>query len=173
MVNHSFVKAVGGLDGWATIQSDGTSLRVKTDKVQVTVVLSEGNIPAYERFYNEEKNYTLEVGRAELLAAVEDIFVYNSVDTAPHIAKLMFPKNAVSVNYHQAETNKDYETSVYAKHKLDIEKMYFIASKLKNVLSMFPSTTDTIKIAVEASNKIIFVKSDEDPLLLGLNPLAY
>jgi DNA polymerase III sliding clamp (beta) subunit (PCNA family) len=173
MVNPSFVRAVSELDGDATMESDGISLRVKTEGTVVTVVLSEGDFPKYETFYNTEKDYNLEIDRADILAAVEDVFVYNTVDASPHYVKIMFPKKSLRVNFNQAETNKDYETTVDADHDLKIEKMYFIAAKLKTLLSMFPSTTETVKMAITSHDKIIFIKSDEDPLTMGLNPLAY
>jgi DNA polymerase III sliding clamp (beta) subunit (PCNA family) len=173
VVNPSFVKAVGNLQGWATIESDGKSIRIKTDKTQITVVLSEATLPTYEKFYNMERTFNVEVNREEMLAAVRGLFVYNTVDTMPHIVQVKFPKDALEIHFEQPETDKTYFKQVAAKHNLSIDKMYFIATSLETLLSMFPSTTETIKMCIEAPNKIIFIKSDEDPLTLGLNPLAY
>ncbi len=172
IVNPSFVKAVSNLNGSATMESDGKSLRIKTDKTQVTVILSEEAVPDYHK-YHEEKDYNLEVSKDELLATVGRIFVYNPIGVMPHIVQLLFPKDSIAVKFEQPETNKSYDKTISATHELKVERMAFIATALQTALSIFPSTTKTVKMCIESHDKLIFLKSDEDPLILGLNPLAF
>lgn len=172
IVNPSFVKAVEKLQGWATMEASEKSIRIKTEQTQVTVVLSEDVIPSYEKAYHAEREYNVEVSKNDFLSAVGSSLVYQPIGIMPPVIQLAYAKDKISISLEQDETDKSFDKTIDAEHDLKVGEMSFIASALQTALSLFPSTTDKIKLHVEAHDKLIFLKSDEDPLTIGVNPLA-
>jgi DNA polymerase III sliding clamp (beta) subunit (PCNA family) len=161
MVSVAFVKALSGLTG-ATLESDGHSLRVKTDKATVTVVLSESKVVSTNSFY-PERTPNCEVNKHSLIEALDMITIYEIPEKWRQVG-LSFPKkDKMLVKFEHYPTSQFFEAELDVKHSVELDgEINFNLAYLSNVISLFPESVKNIHLTIKSFNQAVNIDSPED-----------
>jgi DNA polymerase III sliding clamp (beta) subunit (PCNA family) len=167
MVSVGFVKALAGLTG-AIFESDGKSVRIRTDNASITVVLGEQKVPNTDPFFPERKA-NCHLSKDELLEALDMITIYEVPEGWREVSLSFAKKNKMLVKFDHEPTSQFYEKEIDVKHSVTIkETVHFNVAYIKNLLSLFPESVKQIDMVVTAHNKQVNFDSKDDVSINGV-----